>query len=75
MKYDLSQKEEEVAGGWAEGCPDKCAPTCQTERAEDKLGAVEDGEATFCLVADSLGSLKVLGVLPRTDFLYLHDVH
>lgn len=53
------------------------APTCQAEGAEDELGAVEDGEATVSLVAGDrgLGSLEVLGVLPRTDFLYLHDVH
>lgn len=57
------------------GCPDKCAPTCQTECVEDELGAVEDSEATVCLMPDSLGSLKVLGVLPRTDLLYFHDVH
>lgn len=71
MKCDLSQKKEEEAAG----CPDKCVPTCQTESAEHELGAVEDGEAAVRLVTGSLGSLKVLGVLPWPDFLYFHDVH
>ena len=51
------------------------APTCQAERAEDKLGAVQDGEAAFFLLADRFRALEILGALPRPDLLYLHDVH
>ena len=51
------------------------APTCQAERAEHKLGAVEDGEAALLLLADCFRTLEILGVLPWPDLLYLHDVH
>lgn len=51
------------------------APTCQAERAEDKLGAIQDGEAAFFLLADRFRALEILGALPRPDLLYLHDVH
>ena len=51
------------------------APTCQAERAEHKLGAIEDGEAALLLLADCFRALEILGVLPWPDLLYLHDVH
>lgn len=51
------------------------APTCQTECAEDELGAVQDGEAAVFLLADGFRTLKILGALPWADFLYFHDIH
>ena len=58
-----------------EGKRARLAPTCQAERAEDKLGAVQDGEAALFLLADRFRALEILGVLPWPDLLYLHDVH
>ena len=58
-----------------EGKRTRQAPTCKAERAEDKLGAVQDGEAALFLLADCFRALEILGALPWPDLLYLHDVH
>ena len=65
----------EGQGDRREGEGTRQAPTCQAEGAEDELGAVEDGEAAVFLLADGFRTLEVLGVLPRADFLYFHDIH
>ena len=51
------------------------ALTCQTECAQNKLGAVQDGKTALFLLADCFGTLKILGVLPWADFLDFHDIH
>lgn len=66
------KKETEAQGG--RKTPGR-TPTCYAERAEDELGAVQDGKAAVFLLADGFGTFKILGVLPWADFLYFHDIH
>lgn len=51
--------------------------TSQTEGAENKLGAVKDGEAgaLIVLVLPIFEAFKVLGVPSRTDLSDLRQVH
>lgn len=71
LLQNIVGRSQAQAGRGAQGG----ALTCQAERAENKLGAVQDGKAAVFLLADSFGTLKVLGVLPWADFLDFHDIH
>lgn len=51
--------------------------TSQTERAQNELGAVEDGEAGVLavFVFSVFEAFKILGVSPRTNLPDLQQVH